>query len=214
MPRIDFLFDEPSSQPSPFTVVLAHGAGAPMDTPLMTTIAEGLAQRGLRVARFEFPYMAARRRGGSRRPPNSMAELEECWRQAIEQLGGGRRLIIGGKSMGGRVASRIADDVGARGLVCLGYPFHPPSNPEKSRTAHLAGLTTPTLILQGTRDPFGKPEEVAAYSLSPHIRLHWLADGDHSFKPRKRSGLTQQDRLATAAAAIATFAASLTTRPA
>lgn len=217
MAPIEFLFDEPSDEPSLYTVVLAHGAGAPMDTPFMATLAAGLAHLGLRVARFEFPYMAQRRHGGSRRPPNRMPELEECWRRAVEQLGGatgsrGRkatRLIIGGKSMGGRVASHIADSLGVDGLVCLGYPFHPPRSPEKTRTAHLAELATPTLILQGTRDPFGKPEEVERYALSPSVQLHWLEDGDHSFKPRKRSGRSQEEHLATASKAIALFAATL-----
>ncbi len=220
MAPIEFLFDEPSGESplyTPCMVVLAHGAGAPMDTPFMATLADGLARLGLRVARFEFPYMAQRRHGGSRRPPNRMPELEACWRQAVEQLAGatgsrGRkatRLIIGGKSMGGRVASHVADSLGVDGLVCLGYPFHPPRSPEKTRTAHLADLATPTLILQGTRDPFGKPEEVDGYPLSPSIQLHWLDDGDHSFKPRKRSGRSQEEHLATAIEAIALFAATL-----
>ncbi len=209
MTAIEFLFDEPPCQESALTVVLAHGAGAPMDTPFMNTIATGLARGGLRVARFEFPYMAARRHGGARRPPNRMPELESSWRQAVEQLGPSSRLILGGKSMGGRVASRIADGVGARGLVCLGYPFHPPRSPQKTRTAHLAELATPALIIQGTRDPFGTPEEVAHYALAPTIQLHWLEDGDHSFKPRVRSGHTLDAHLATAVTAITTFTASL-----
>ena len=215
MPELDFLFNEPTgaastSEKSPtLTVVLAHGAGAPMDTPFMNVIAEGLASHGLRVARFEFPYMAQRRHGGARRPPNRMPELESCWRQAAEQLDDGPNLIFGGKSMGGRVASRIADSVSARGLVCLGYPFHPPKKPEKLRTAHLEELTTPTLIVQGTRDPFGTPDEVARYSLSPKIRLHWLEDGDHSFKPRKRSGFTHEQHLDATVAAMAAFVNTL-----
>jgi predicted alpha/beta-hydrolase family hydrolase len=93
--------------------------------------------------------------------------------------------------MGGRMASLVADEVGVRGLVCLGYPFHPPGQPEKTRTAHLADLRTPTLIVQGTRDTLGSQEDVAGYALSPQIRLVWLADGDHSFKPRKSSAVRE-----------------------
>ena len=115
------------------------------------------------------------------------------------------QLVIGGKSMGGRIASMVADDLGVRGLVCLGYPFHPPGNPEKLRTAHLEHLKTPTLIIQGERDSLGKKGETDRYKLSPRIRFLWMADGDHSLKPRKNSGHTQDGHLQTAAMAIAAF---------
>jgi predicted alpha/beta-hydrolase family hydrolase len=111
--------------------------------------------------------------------------------------------------MGGRIASLVADECGARGLVCLGYPFHPPGEPQKLRTAHLAGLRTPALIVQGTRDPFGTPDDVAGYRLAPGIRIVWLEDGDHSFKPRASSGHTEAEHLRTAVAAVAGFLASL-----
>jgi predicted alpha/beta-hydrolase family hydrolase len=101
--------------------------------------------------------------------------------------------VIGGKSLGGRIASMLADETGVAGLVCLGYPFHPPGKPDRLRTEHLRTLHTPALILQGTRDPFGSPDEVSGYALSTSIRVHWLVDGDHSFKPRKSSGRTEQD---------------------
>jgi uncharacterized protein len=187
------------------TVVLAHGAGAPMDSAPMNALAAGLAARGLKVVRFEFPYMHARREG-QRRPPDREPVLRQTWLEVIERLGGGPRLVIGGKSMGGRMASYVADEAGARGLVCLGYPFHPPDAPGRLRTAHLATLKTPTLIVQGTRDPFGTPDEVAGYALSPAIRVVWLPDGDHSFKPRKSSGRTEKENLAAAVAAVAEFA--------
>jgi predicted alpha/beta-hydrolase family hydrolase len=103
----------------------------------------------------------------------------------------------------------VADEVGAHGLVCLGYPFHPPGKPEQLRTAHLAALRTPTLVVQGTRDPFGTPDEVAGYALSPAIRVHWIADGDHSLVPRKSSGRTRRDALDEAIAEIAAFTARL-----
>lgn len=202
MSEIPLLIDGPSDAAS--TLVLAHGAGAPMDSPFLATLAESLAARGIRVVRFEFPYMQARRTGG-RRPPDRTPVLLAAWKQVIGQLGGGEGLSIGGKSMGGRMASMVADEVGARGLVCLGYPFHPPAKPEQLRTAHLAALRTPTLIVQGTRDPFGVPGEVAGYALSPAIRVLWIEDGDHSFKPPKSSPRTEQENLATAVDAVSGF---------
>ncbi len=198
-----FLFDGPAR--AGVTVALAHGAGAAMDSPFMNAIAAGLAGRQIRVARFEFPYMRERRVSGKRRGPNPPAVLERTWVDAVEALGGGERVIVGGKSLGGRIASMIADRVGARGLVCLGYPFHPPGQPGKLRTAHLKALRTPALILQGTRDPFGTPEDVAGYDLSERIELAWLEDGDHSFKPRKSSGRTLAQNIAEAVERIAGF---------
>jgi predicted alpha/beta-hydrolase family hydrolase len=115
--------------------------------------------------------------------------LRETWLRVVEMLGR-EHLVIGGKSMGGRIASLVADEAGVAGLVCLGYPFHPVGKPDQLRVEHLKDLETPTLILQGTRDPFGGREEVAGYRLSRRIRVHWLEDGDHDFKPRKASGRT------------------------
>jgi predicted alpha/beta-hydrolase family hydrolase len=190
-------------------VVLAHGAGAPMDSAPMTAMARGLAAAGLRVARFEFPYMRRRRENGERRPPDREPVLREAWHAVIEELGGGERLVIGGRSMGGRMASLIADEAGVRGLVCLGYPFHPPDQPDRLRTAHLRDLRTPTLIVQGTRDPFGTPEEVQGYELSSAIEIVWLEDGDHSFKPRASSGRTEKQNVAEAVAAVVGFVGRL-----
>ena len=172
-------------------VILAHGAGAPMDHPFMDYFAKELAKHGCRVARFEFPYMAARRTSGKRPGPDRAPKLIETWLAVINAFEG-KRVIIGGKSMGGRIASMVADEAKVAGLFCLGYPFHPPGKPEKLRTEHLEKLKTPTLILQGTRDPFGKAEEVAEYKLSKKIKVHWLEDGDHGFKPRKSSGRTEE----------------------
>ena len=190
------------------TIILAHGAGAGMDSPAMEAFARGLAGEDLRVVRFEFPYMQRRRDTGKRGGPDRPPVLMESWRRAVATAGG-RRLVIGGKSMGGRIASMVADDIGAHGLVCLGYPFHPPGRPEKLRTAHLADLKTRTLIVQGTRDTFGKPEEIEAYELSDAIEVVWLEDGDHSFKPRKASGRTLEQNVAEAIAAITEFIGSL-----
>jgi len=201
----ELLFDGPEDGP---TVVLAHGAGAPMDSPFMNTLAAGLAAAGLRAARFEFPYMS-RRRVGERKPPDREPVLRAAWLAVIAALGGGGRLVIGGKSMGGRMASLVADEAGVRGLVCLGYPFHPPDKPERLRTAHLGDLRTPTLIVQGTRDPFGTPADVTGYDLAPSIRIEWMEDGDHSFKPRVSSGRTEKGNLEAAIAAVVGFVAGL-----
>jgi len=166
-----------------------------MDSPFMEVMAVGLAAAGLRVVRFEFPYMQRRRETGGRRPPDRMETLLQSWMSVIETLGPPERLVIGGKSMGGRVASRVADEAGVRGLICLGYPFHPPRRPDRLRTEHLVQLVTPTLILHGTRDGFGLPDEIAGYDLAPAIRVRFLEDGDHSFKPRVRSGRTEAQNL-------------------
>ncbi|MCZ6743427.1 MAG: dienelactone hydrolase family protein [Alphaproteobacteria bacterium] len=203
---VKFLVDGPDG--APLTVALAHGAGEAMDGPFMTTIAEGLAAAGLRVARFEFPYMAERRKDGKLRPPDRIDVLRDSWLEAIAALGADD-LVIGGKSLGGRVASLVAERAQVRGLVCLGYPFHPPGKPETLRVGHLLDMRMPALILQGTRDPFGRPSEVRNYALPPNVRIHWLGDGDHSFKPRKSSGVTEAANLARAVSAIVDFVTEL-----
>ena len=170
----------------------------------MTFFAHGVAAAGFRVVRFEFPYMAARRSDGTRRPPDRPNALLDAWQSVIDRLDPAQ-LVIGGKSLGGRIASMIADAAGVRGLACLGYPFHPPGQPEKLRTAHLQALQTPALILQGTRDPFGGIEEVARYGLAPAIRVHWLPDGDHGFAPRRGSGRTARQNLEEALATLTGF---------
>ena len=176
-----------------YTLILAHGAGAGMDTPFMEHLACGIAKHGIRVIRFEFPYMQDRRKTGKKKPPNTMKILEEAWLQQIGMAG--ENIIIGGKSMGGRVATRILSKSKAMGCVVFGYPFHPPGKPEKLRVAHLQEITKPILILQGTRDPFGKQgEEMASYVPTSGL-LHWIEDGEHSFKPRKSSGRTWEQNL-------------------
>jgi predicted alpha/beta-hydrolase family hydrolase len=205
-----FLFDGPED--APLTLILAHGAGAPMNSPFLNVVARGVAQGGARVARFEFPYMHARRTGGRAGAPDRGPVLEEAWEEAIASLGGGARLAIGGKSLGGRIASMVADRAGVRGLVCLGYPFHPPGKPERLRTKHLEDLRTPALIVQGTRDIFGSREDVAGYRLSPSIRVAWLEDGDHSFKPRAASGRTESQNLAEAIGLVREFLSGLDSR--
>ena len=187
-------------------LVLAHGAGAGMQSPFMAAFAEGLADRGISVIRFEFPYMQEMTESGRRRPPNTAKVLEQYWRDVIAEVG---PCAIGGKSLGGRIASLVADDCRVPGLVCLGYPFHPPGKPEKTRTEHLKALKTPTLICQGTRDPFGTRDDVATYSLSPAIEVFWLEDGNHSLEPRRSSGRTVEDNWGAAMDHIAAFLESL-----
>ncbi len=191
------------------TLVLAHGAGAPMDSPFMNGMAARLAGRGHRVVRFEFPYMAARRLDGRRRPPDRQPVLLGCWRRVVDALGGADRLVIGGKSMGGRMASLLAAELGVRGLVCLGYPFHPPGKPERTRVDHLGALAVPTLIIQGSRDPFGTAGDVAGYRLSRTISIAWIEDGDHDLKPRRSGGRNHETALDEAAATVDGFLCAL-----
>jgi len=179
-----------------------------MDTPFMTTVARELGERGIRVVRFEFPYMAARRTGGKRGAPDREPVLLKTFREVVAELGGGPRLFIGGKSMGGRMATLVADELKVRGAVVFGYPFHPPGQPNKLRTAHLEKLTTPMLVLQGERDVFGTRDDVAGYQLSPQIRIEWIPDGDHSLKPRAKSGMTERENLLHAIDAAAKFMSS------
>jgi predicted alpha/beta-hydrolase family hydrolase len=160
------------------TFLFAHGAGAPMNTPWMNTVARGLADQGIRVVRFEFPYMRAKKKVPDREPV-----LRQAWHELIAELGSD--VFIGGKSMGGRIATMVADELNVRGVVCFGYPFHPPGQPRKLRTAHLENIRTPVLIIQGTRDTFGNRDDVAGYTLSKKIRIEWIEGGDHSFKPKK-----------------------------
>ena len=176
-----------------------------MDSPFMAAIAYGLAAAGWRVVRFEFGYMARMRETGRRQGPERMPVLQEAFRQQVRLETAAqpeRPVFIGGKSMGGRVASLLVDELaasdGVRGCLCLGYPFHPPGKPLQLRTEHLAALNTPTLILQGERDTFGKRGEVEAYALSPGVQVEWIPSGDHSFKPTKSSGLSEAGNWATA----------------
>jgi len=193
-----FLHDGPED--AIFTLLLAHGAGAPMDSAALTAAAKALANEGIRVVRFEFSYMSARRSGTRKPPPKTELVMPE-FVAAVDELGPTNGpLFIGGKSMGGRVASMVADPLFAAGriagLVCLGYPFHPPAKPEQLRTAHLETLRAPALIVQGSRDPFGTREEVSTYRLASGIELLWLEDGDHDLRPRKAiSGFSAADHL-------------------
>lgn len=207
-----FLFDGPED--APVTLLLAHGSGAPMDSAAMNAATAALAAEGLRIARFEFSYMAARRIDGSRKPPPKAETLNPEFQAAVKALDARGPLVIGGKSMGGRVASMVADGLHAdgkvAGLLCIGYPFHPPEKPAQLRIAHLMDLKVPALICQGTRDPFGTKDEVPGYGLPERIRMLWLEDGDHDLKPRKSiSGFSAADHLATMARTVKAWTETL-----
>ncbi|MEO1280464.1 MAG: alpha/beta family hydrolase [Pseudomonadota bacterium] len=195
-------------------LLLTHGASQPVTSPFFDAITAAIAERGIAVHRFEFAYMAQRREGGSRRPPPRIATLLPEFVDAVEAVSriseaSGGALFIGGKSMGGRISSLLAEDLfqqcKIRGWAGISYPFHPVKKPEKLRTAHLLDLRCPSLIVQGERDPFGTPEEVSTYGLSSQIALTWMPDGDHDLKPRKRSGVTWDTNLTAAGDAIADF---------
>ncbi|MCC2616011.1 alpha/beta hydrolase [Aestuariibacter halophilus] len=189
--------------------VFAHGAGAGMEHEFLHTMAKALAGRGINVLRFDFPYMAEAKQQNRRRPPNPakvlLAHFEQVLADLGEQLDAKLPLFIGGKSMGGRMASILLPDCQARGGICFGYPFHPPGKPEKLRTEHLQDMAKPLLIVQGERDTFGHQQEIASYGLSKQVNTRFLPDGDHSFKPRKASGHTQAQHIDTAAEWTATF---------
>lgn len=205
MPSVQW--DGPKS--ADWMLLLAHGAGAGMDSPFMQHMAESIASQGICVGRFNFPYMERAVREDKRRPPDSAKKLLAAWEEVIAdaatQMNNKQRLAIGGKSMGGRIASMATHLEPIAALVCLGYPFHPPGKPEKLRTEHFSSIKVPAVIIQGERDMFGNKEEVRRMQLPRCIKNVWLTDGDHSFKPRKASGLSLEDNLEQAVQALVVF---------
>lgn len=185
--------------------VFAHGAGAGQDSEFMHVIAQQLAKQNINVIRFNFAYMQLALDTGKRRPPEKADKLLVQYKQVIEQLDPALPLFIGGKSMGGRMASMLLPDSPATACICMGYPFHPPGKPEKLRTDHLKDMQKPILILQGERDTFGTKQEIPNFQLSSQINVSYLTDSDHSFKPRKKSGKTLQDNLDEAVSQIVGF---------
>ncbi|HDY7986982.1 TPA: alpha/beta fold hydrolase [Vibrio vulnificus] len=181
------IIDGPDNGP---LFIFAHGAGAPMEHAFMAAVAQGLAKEGIRVVRFNFPYMAKRAEDGKKRPPDRAPKLLEAFSEVIASVTDDP-VIIGGKSMGGRMASLLSEHPLVKGIACLGFPFHPPGKPEKLKGEHLQTLSKPTLILQGERDTFGTQTECQQFEFSSMVRLAFLPDGDHSFKPRKSSGYTE-----------------------
>lgn len=194
------------------TFLFAHGAGAGMDSDFMEQVAHGLAQRGVHVIRFEFPYMQIRRALASKRPPDRAPKLLAHFKEELAQLSG--PIVIGGKSMGGRMASLLASQLSAdadplaeriKGVIAMGYPFHPAGKPENLRTEHLIDFPLPMLIVQGTRDKLGDRELANGLDLSDQIEYLWLEDGDHDLKPRKSSGFTHEQHLQQAILRTADF---------
>jgi uncharacterized protein len=179
-----------------FTVVLGHGAGANQLSGFMRMVAAGLAARGIDAMTFNFLYTE---RG--RHIPDPKPRLESCYRAVISAALNHRklkknRLVIGGKSMGGRIASQVAAAEGDRvsGLVFLGYPLHPPGRPDKLRAEHLKEIRAPMLFAQGARDAFGNEKEIR--DLIKNLRLpatlYVIESGDHSFKVPKSAGVPQE----------------------
>lgn len=180
-------------------ILLAHGAGAPMDSLFMTQLASGLAADGVEVIRFEFPYMQQRRIDGKKRPPDRQPKLLEYFTQLIAKFSQENLpLWLAGKSMGGRMASMLADHPAVSGCFVYGYPFYAPGKQDRPRIEHLVTVTNPVHVFQGSRDSMGRKEVVEEYRLSGSVTLHWLDDGDHDLKPRKISGITQDEHIADA----------------
>ncbi|WP_372987877.1 alpha/beta fold hydrolase [Marinobacter sp.] len=192
-------------------LILAHGAGAPADSPFMEELAGALDAEGIAVVRFEFPYMGKRREDGKKRPPDRQPRLLESFRSVLEEVrsevGDMCPVLIGGKSMGGRMASLLAaEDNGIDGVVCFGYPFHPPGKPDNWRIDHFPHIERPMLVIQGTRDPFGKPDEVnERQSELGSCQLVWLEGGNHDFQPLARQAETRQDLIREAASQVRAF---------
>lgn len=213
----EYLIDLPADGQYEATFLFAHGAGAGMDHAFMTTIAKGLTLHGIRVVRFDFPYMVKRRDDGKKRPPDRQPKLLLDFQRHIQAFATDGPLVIGGKSMGGRMASLMVTEIAAEtpdvsdcralvsGVACLGFPFHPPGKPENFRGDHLQTIAIPTLILQGERDTFGTREEVEGWQYAECVQTDFLPDGDHSFKPRKVSGHTEAGNLAQAVGVLAKF---------
>ncbi|ENM8497940.1 alpha/beta fold hydrolase [Vibrio parahaemolyticus] len=184
--------------------VFAHGAGAGMEHDFITAVAKGLVEQGIRVVRFNFPYMVKRSEDGKKRPPDRAPKLLEAYSEVIAHFASSP-VVIGGKSMGGRIASLLAEHELVAGIACLGFPFHPPGKPEKFKGDHLASIDKPTLILQGERDTFGKREEFDEFVFSQQVKVSFLPDGDHSFKPRKSSGHTEAGNIALVVEQLSAF---------
>ncbi|WP_029063909.1 alpha/beta family hydrolase [Labrenzia sp. DG1229] len=197
------------------TLLMAHGAGAPMDSAFMEKLAGALAAEGIAVARFEFAYMAGRRTGGSKKPPPRADKLIGEFQTALQSLLSDTQgpLLLGGKSMGGRVAAMLGGGGSlpsrVKGICCFGYPFHPTGKPDvRWRLAPLEEAKRPVLILQGDRDPFGSKAELDALTLPEHVSLTYLEDGNHDFGPRGKSPATLDGNIRAAAAETASFAMS------
>ncbi len=194
--------DKPIAQ-----LILAHGAGAGMDSEFMVSMANNLAKLGVTVGLFDFEYMQQAKLEGKKRPPQRAPKLLAYFESILTEVDANLPLFIGGKSMGGRMASMLACEQSVKGVVAFGYPFHPPGKPEKLRIEHFPDLKAPLAIIQGERDTFGKKDEVESYPVCDNVHTFWIPDGDHSLVPRKASGLTQLQNWQTAAEIASQFIA-------
>lgn len=191
-------------------ILLAHGAGAGKNSDFMQQMAQQLAQQGLYVVRFDFPYMQKREQDSKKRPPDRAPKLLQAYQEVIQEFN--RPCVVAGKSMGGRMATLLAaeqDQPLIKGCAALGYPFHPLGKPDNLRTEHLQALSCPTLILQGMRDKMGSYDEVMKYELADDLAIQWLPDGDHDLKPRKASGFTHERNIQAAAQSLAEFSKAI-----
>ncbi|TWX68026.1 hypothetical protein ESZ36_12165 [Colwellia demingiae] len=205
-------------------VIFAHGAGANMSHEFMNETSRLLNNLGINVLRFNFPFMDKREITGKKYPPDRMPKLLLCYEAVIEyvvekQLNHQLPLFIGGKSMGSRVAASLVADSDLlkssllnqiSGVFCIGYPFHPTKKPEKLRLEPLVDANKPVLIVQGDRDTLGNKAEIVSYQLAEHCQCVFLEDGDHSLKPRVKSGFTHQAHMQRAVEEIVTFIEQLT----
>lgn len=187
--------------------IFAHGAGAGSDSDFMQQMAANMATLGVSVGLFDFPYMQRAKQENKRRPPEKADKLLASFNEHLEQRRAGLPLFIGGKSMGGRMASMLVAEhpSDVQGVIAFGYPFHPPGKKDKLRVAHFADIKVPFCVLQGERDTFGKQSELLEFVDTRPAQLHWLEDGDHSLVPRKKSGFTQQQQWQKAAELAVSF---------
>lgn len=215
MKPVIFFRAEAKTAPGSPRLLLAHGAGAPADSGFMESLASALAEQGVTVLRFEFPYMEKRRQDGRKRPPDRQPVLLEYFRQAVASVlaesADDGPVFVGGKSMGGRMASHLVArqelQAGIRGAVCFGYPFHPPGKQDSWRTGHFEDLQRPLLVIQGTRDPFGRKTEVQQQEIGSvgNVSLSWLEGGDHDYRPLARQPESHDDLIRRAAGLAAGF---------
>lgn len=191
-------------------VIFAHGAGADKDSGFIRKVIALLNQGGVDVLSFNFPYMQQRKLDGKRRPPNRMPILQQCFASLIAAYTGELPLLIGGKSMGSRVAMTLIETDLVVGGFCFGYPFHPQKKPENLRLEPLQQSRKPVLILQGQRDALGNEEEITAYGLGNNINVVFYADGDHDLKPRVKSGFAHQQHIEKSCQDLLAFVRKLT----
>jgi uncharacterized protein len=189
--------------------IFAHGAGAGMDSDFMQSMATHLCELNIQVGLFNFQYMQIALEQGTRRPPDRAPKLLSYFSHILDKTNNALPLFIGGKSMGGRMASILASQRSVKpdvkGVIAMGYPFHPPGKPDKLRVEHFGDMGCPFLVIQGERDTFGNASEVAHMQLGSGIDFKWLEDGDHSLKPRKKSGFTETSHRLSAAQSAAQF---------